>query len=110
LAKVLALLRRQNGGGEPAPVADTEGDTLVAAFNSHLQHVAGLLPGTRSHCLRHATLFLKAVFSAAPFDVPMVTPQAITKVAPIVKTIFAANKLWISGVLSLIPDTPVAAE
>jgi integrase len=36
------------------------------------------MPGTRSHYLRHATLFLKAVFSTAPFDVTKVTPQAIT--------------------------------
>jgi len=78
LAKVLALLRRQHDVGEPARVADTEGDTLVAAFDSHLQHVAGLMSGTRSHYLRHATLFLKAVFSMAPFDVTKVTPQAIT--------------------------------
>ena len=78
LAKVLALLRRQHGVGEPAPVADTECETLAAAFDSHLQHVAGLMRGTRSQYLRHATLFLKAVFSAAPFDVTMVTPQVIT--------------------------------
>ena len=82
VAKVLALLRRQHGVGESAlesaPVADTEGDPLVAAFNAHLQHVAGLMPGTRSQYLRHATLFLKAVFSTARFDVTKVTPQAIT--------------------------------
>lgn len=50
----------------------------MAAFDAHLQHVAGLMPGTRSHYFRHATLFLKSVFSAAPFDVAKVTPQAIT--------------------------------
>jgi len=77
LAKVLALLRGQHGVGETTRVANSEGDTLVAAFNAHLQHVAGLMPGTRSHYLRHATLFLKAVFSTAPFDVTKVTPQAI---------------------------------
>jgi site-specific recombinase XerD len=78
LPKVLALLRMQCSGGELARVADTEGDALVAAFDSHLQHVAGLMPGTRSHYLRHAVLFLNAVFSTAPFDVTKVTPQAIT--------------------------------
>jgi integrase/recombinase XerD len=78
LAKVLALLRRQHGVGEPARAADTEGDTLVAAFDSHLQHVAGLMPGTRFQYLRHATLFLKAAFNTAPFDVTKVTPEAIT--------------------------------
>jgi hypothetical protein len=36
LAKVLALLRMQHAVGEPVRVADTEGDTLVAAFDSHL--------------------------------------------------------------------------
>ena len=36
-----------------------KGEVLVGDFDSHLQHVAGLLPGTRSHYLRHATLFLK---------------------------------------------------
>ena len=78
LPKVLALLRMQCGGGDLARVADTEGDTLVAAFDSHLQDVAGLMPGTRSHYLRHAVLFLNAVFGTAPFDVTKVTPQAIT--------------------------------
>ena len=34
LAKVLALLRRQHGVGESTRVADTAGDTLVAAFNA----------------------------------------------------------------------------
>jgi len=78
LAKVLALLRRQYGVGESARVADTEGDSLVAAFNAHLQQVAGLMPGTRSQYSRHATLFLKTVFSTTPFDVTKVTPQTIT--------------------------------
>jgi len=77
LTKVLALLRRQHVVSS-ARIAETEDDTLVAAFNAHLQHVAGLMPGTRSQYLRHATLFLKAVFKTAPFDVTKVTPQAIT--------------------------------
>lgn len=78
LAKVLVLLRRLHGVGEPARVADTEGGTLIVAFDSHLQHVAGLMPGTRFHYLRHARLFLKTAFDTAPFDVTKVTPQAIT--------------------------------
>ena len=77
LTKVLALLRRQHVVSS-ARIAETEDDTLVAAFNAHLQHVAGLMPGTRSQYLRHATLFLKAVFSTARFDVTKVTPEAIT--------------------------------
>lgn len=52
LAKVLALLRKQNAVAEPVRAADTEGDALVAAFDSHLEHVAGLMPGTRSQYLR----------------------------------------------------------
>lgn len=78
LAKILALLRMQHAVGEPVRVADTEGDTLVATFDSHLQHVAGLMPGTRSQHLRYARLFVKAVFGTAPFDITKVTPQAIT--------------------------------
>jgi site-specific recombinase XerD len=77
LAKVLRLLRGQPAGSEPVCAAQTEGEVLVGDFDSHLQHVAGLLPGTRSHYLRHATLFLRAVFSTAPFDITKVTPQAI---------------------------------
>jgi hypothetical protein len=51
LAKVLALLRRLHGVGGPARVADTEGGTLIAAFDSDLQHVAGLMPGTPTRLL-----------------------------------------------------------
>lgn len=78
LKKVFRLLRMQFAGTEPVCAIQTEGDALVADFDSHLQHVAGLMPGTRSQYLRHARLFLKAVFSAAPFDIAKVTPEAIT--------------------------------
>lgn len=78
LAKVLELLRRQHAVGEPVRVPDSEEDTLVAAFDSHLQHVAGLMPGTRSQYLRCAKLFINAVAGTASFDIAKVTPQAIT--------------------------------
>ena len=78
LAKVLALLRKQNAVAEPVRVADTEGDALVAAFDSHLEHVAGLMPGTRSQYLRYAKLFVTAAVGTAAFAIAMVTPQAIT--------------------------------
>lgn len=77
LAKVLRLLRVPHAGGEPVLGAQTEAEELVRGFDSHLQHVAGLLPGTRSQYLRHATLFVKAVFSTAACDITKVTPQAI---------------------------------
>ena len=60
LAKLLALLRAQNAVGEPVRSAGSEGDRLVAAFDFHLQHVTGLMPGTRSGYLRYAMLFVKA--------------------------------------------------
>ena len=78
LTKVLRLLRMQYAGTETVCVAQTEREPLIAEFDFHLQHVAGLMPGTRTHYLRHATLFLKAVFSTTPFDSAKVTPQAIT--------------------------------
>jgi integrase/recombinase XerD len=78
LTKVFRLLRMQYAGAEPVRVAQTEGEALVADFDSHLQHVAGLMLGTRSQYLRHATLFLKAAFGMGPFDIARVTPQAIT--------------------------------
>jgi site-specific recombinase XerD len=77
LSKVLRLLRRQDARDEPARAVHTECEELVRSFDSHLQHVAGLMPGTRSQYLRHATLFVKAVFGTAAFDVAKVTPQAI---------------------------------
>jgi len=77
LAKVLRLLRPQSAEGQPSHAARTEGEELVCGFDSHLQHVAGLMPGTRTQYLRHATLFVKAVFGTAAFDVAKVTPQAI---------------------------------
>ena len=78
LAKVLRLLRPQPAEGQPSHAARTEGEELVCGFDSHLQHVAGCMPGTRSQYLRHATLFVNAVFGTAAFDVAKVTPQAIT--------------------------------
>ena len=78
LAKVLELLLRQHVLGEPVRVPDSEADPLVAAFDSHLQHVAGLMPGTRSQYLRCAKLFISAVAGTASFDIAKVTPQAIT--------------------------------
>ena len=78
LAKVLILLRRQHAVDEPVSVAHCEGDMLLAAFNSHLEGVAGLLPGTRSQYLRYATLFVKTVFGTAQFDITKITPRAIT--------------------------------
>ncbi|MBI4908685.1 MAG: site-specific integrase [Acidobacteria bacterium] len=77
LAKVLRLLRPQPAEGHPGHAAKTEGEELVGRFDSHLQHVAGLMPGTRSRYLRHATLLVKAVFGTEAFDVAKVTPQAI---------------------------------
>ena len=78
LAKLLALLRVQHAVAEPVRDADSEGDTLVTAFDFHLQHVAGLMPGTRSRYLRYAMLFVKATADAESFDIAKVTPQAIT--------------------------------
>ena len=77
LAKILALLRVHHAVGEPVRVADTEGDTLVAAFDSHLRDVAGLMPGTRSQYLRYAELFVKAVLGPGTFEVRKFTPEAI---------------------------------
>jgi site-specific recombinase XerD len=78
LAKVFRLLQLQHGGAVPLCTAQTESEALVAEFDSHLRDAAGLLPGTRAHYLRHATLFLKSVFSTTTFDIKKVTPQAIT--------------------------------
>lgn len=78
LAKLLALLRVQGAVGEPVRSTGSEGDRLVAAFDFHLQHVAGLMPGTRSWYLRYAMLFVKATADAESFDIAKVTPQAIT--------------------------------
>ena len=78
LAKLLALLRAQGAVGEPVRSTGSEGDRLVAAFDFHLQHVAGLMPGTRSWYLRYAMLFVKATADAESFDIAKVTPQAIT--------------------------------
>jgi len=69
LAKVFRLLQLQHGGAVPLCTAQTESEALVAEFDSHLRDAAGLLPGTRAHYLRHATLFLKSVFSTTTFDV-----------------------------------------
>jgi len=78
LPKILGLLRMQNVVGEPVSVALNPGEMLLAAFDSHLQHVAGLMPGTRTQYLRHATLFVKELFDTKPIDVTKITPQAIT--------------------------------
>ena len=78
LAKVLGLLRSRVAGDEPAKAVPTECEELVRSFDSHLQNVAGLMPGTRTQYLRHASLFVKTVFSAAAFDITKVTPQAIS--------------------------------
>lgn len=78
LAKLLALLRVQHAVDEPVRDAGSEGDTLVTAFDFHLQHVAGLMPGTRSKYLRCARLFVKATTGTESFDIAKVTPQAIT--------------------------------
>ena len=56
LAKVFRLLQLQHGGAIPLYTAQTESEALVTSIDSHLQHAAGLLPGTRAHYLRHATL------------------------------------------------------
>src|SRR5262249_30357940 len=77
LAKVLRLLRPQSAEGQPSHVSKAEGEELVCGFDTYLQHVAGLMPGTRSQYLRHATLFVKAVFGTAAIDVAKVTPRAI---------------------------------
>lgn len=78
LGKILMLLRVQHAADEPAAVAASEGDTLVAAFDTHLERVAGLMPGTRSQYLRYARSFVATVFGTASFDITKVTPQAIT--------------------------------
>jgi integrase/recombinase XerD len=78
LAKVLNLLRKQHAVDGLLSVAESEADMLLTAFDFHLQHAAGLLPGTRSQYLRYATLFVKAVFGTAEFNITKVTPRAIT--------------------------------
>jgi hypothetical protein len=57
----------QNAVGEPADAVVSDGDMLLAAFDSHLQHVAGLMPGTRVQYLRHVTLFVNELFDTKPF-------------------------------------------
>ena len=78
LAKVLGLLRRQGAGDEPVRGGPTQCEELVRGFDSHLQNVAGLMPGTRAQYLRHTSLFVRTVFSAVAFDITKVTPQAIS--------------------------------
>ena len=78
LPKILGLLHLQNAVGEPADAVVSDGDMLLAAFDSHLQHVAGLMHGTRTQYLRHATVFVKELFDTASFDIGKITPQAIT--------------------------------
>jgi site-specific recombinase XerD len=78
LGKILRLLRSQQDGAEPARAAQTQCEELVCSFDSHLQHVAGLMPGTRAHYLRHANLFVKTVFGSEAFEITKVTPQAIS--------------------------------
>jgi site-specific recombinase XerD len=78
LPKIFGLLRTQNAVEEPVSAARNEGEMLLAAFDSHLQHVAGLMPGTRTQYLRHATVFMKELFDTKSFDVLKITPQAIT--------------------------------
>ena len=78
LAKVLILLRTQHAVDEPVSIAHSEGDMLLAAFYSHLQRVAGLMPGTRSQYSRDATLFVKTVCDTWQIDITSVTPRAIT--------------------------------
>ena len=63
---------------EPVRTARTECEELVRSFDSHLQHVAGLMPGTRTQYLRHTNLFVKAVFGTEAFEITKVTPQAIS--------------------------------
>ncbi len=77
LAKVLGLLLRQRPGKEPVRAAPTACEELVRSFDSHLQNVAGLMPGTRTQYVRHASLFVKTVFIVS-VDVTKVTPQAIS--------------------------------
>jgi hypothetical protein len=48
LPKVLALLRLQEAVAETVRAAVSEENLLVDAFEFHLQHVAGLKPGTCS--------------------------------------------------------------
>lgn len=78
LAKVLRLLRGEQATDEPTLAAQRPCEELVRSFDSHLQHVAGLMPGTRTQYLRHADLFVKAVFGAETFEITKVTPQAIS--------------------------------
>ena len=79
LTKVRALLRLQKAVAEPVRAAVSEENLLVDAFEFHLQHVAGLKPGTCSQYVRWARLFVTAVADTASFDIPKVTPQAITE-------------------------------
>jgi site-specific recombinase XerD len=78
LAKVLRLLRGQQAADESARAAQTQCEELVCSFDSHLQNVAGLMPGTRAHYSRHANLFVKTVFGTEAFEITKVTPQAIS--------------------------------
>jgi len=77
LSKVLTLLRAEGAADELCGIAHNECE-LLRSFDSHLQNVAGLMPGTRAQYLRHANLFLKTTFDTATFDVAKVTPQAIS--------------------------------
>ena len=65
LTKVLALLRLQKAVAEPVRAVGSEENALLAAYELHLQHVAGLMPGTRSQYLRCARLFVRTVAATA---------------------------------------------
>ncbi|MBL8229549.1 MAG: tyrosine-type recombinase/integrase [Bryobacterales bacterium] len=78
LSKVLKLLRRQDDRDEPARAAHSECEELVRSFDSHLRHVAGLMPGTRVQYLCHVNRFVKTVFAAGTFEIANVTPQVIS--------------------------------
>jgi site-specific recombinase XerD len=72
------LLRMQHAVEEPASTTRSEAAAVVAAFDGDLERVAGLMPGTRCLYVRHAKLFVGAVFGTTPFDAAKITPQAIT--------------------------------
>lgn len=75
LPKIFKLLQARQVFSQPVTVPETEAQAILRAFDFHLEHVAGLAPGTRLQHARYATSFVEAVFGAAPFNVARITPQ-----------------------------------
>ena len=72
LPRLIELLRRQ--GAMPAPVQTTVvspssgAEHWLAAFDQHLEHVAGVAPSTRKKCLGFARSLLQATFGRSDPD------------------------------------------